>query len=143
MSFKPTQSEVQAFMHEFQLCVFSSLGPKGQPQSATISFSENDSLELIVGTSTLSRKYANLKRDARMSMTVTDPERRYTLQYEGLAAELTQDQMNIYAPEHFRKLPGSLPFKDIPNQGYFLCKPVWVRFSYCSSSPWELTEFRF
>ncbi|HMH69945.1 MAG TPA: pyridoxamine 5'-phosphate oxidase family protein [Candidatus Saccharimonadales bacterium] len=119
------------------------VGPNGQPQAANVAFSQNDQLELIIGTSATSRKALNIDRDLRVAYEVTDPDRRYTVQFEGIAHRLSSDEFAEREATHFAKLPGSLPFKDIKGQVYFLLQPTWVRFSDCGVHPWAVTEFQF
>lgn len=139
----PTKNELQQFLHQHQHCVVSTLGPDGAPQGATVAFSENSQLNLIIGTSTSSRKYANLRRDPRIAITITNPEKRFTVQYQGAAHTLTPKEFAAHEKGHFAKLPGSLPFKDVPDQAYLLITPSLIRFSDCSVFPWLVTEFQF
>jgi uncharacterized pyridoxamine 5'-phosphate oxidase family protein len=140
---QPTMSEVAGFLNEQQLGRVATLGPEGQPQVANVAFSQNDMLELIIGTSGVSRKARNIGRDRRVAFESTDSDKRYTLQFEGRAKKLTREEFEKRAAAHFEKLPGSLPFKDIEGQVYFLLEPTWVRFSDCTVYPWAATEFTF
>ena len=140
---QPTKQELKEFLGRYQNCVISSLGPDGEPQAANVAFSENDALELIIGTSVSSRKYANIVRDPRVAVTVTDTDDRLTVQYQGTAEVLSKAEFMARQTDHFIKLPGSLPFKDLPDQVYFLIKPTWIRFSDCNPHPWVITEFEF
>lgn len=137
----PTKEELREFLSRQQLCVVSTIGPDGAPQSATVAFSENGDLQLIIGTSLSSRKYANLQRDPHIAVNVTDAENRLTVQYQGTAKVLSKEEFQARETEHFIKLPGSLPFKDLPDQVYFLITPTWIRFSDCNPHPWQITEF--
>jgi hypothetical protein len=140
VGFSPSATQVRDFLHGFELCVVATLGKDGRPQTATVAFSENDALQLVIGTSVHSRKSDNLERDSRLAMTVTDPDQRYTVQYEGIARRLSSVEMLSFHDQHYGKLPGSLPFKDLPDQAFFLITPTYVRFSDCSIHPWLLTE---
>ena len=140
---QPTIEEVAGFLNAQQLGRIGTLGLEGQPQIANVAFSENNRLELIIGTSESSRKAANIARNTRVAFEATDPDKRYTVQFEGHARKLSKDEFESRAPDHFKKLPGSLPFIDIQGQVYFLLEPVWVRFSECTVYPWAATEFTF
>jgi len=140
---RPTMEEVADFLDTQQLGTLATLGPNGQPQAARVAFSQNRQLELIIGTDEHSRKALNIEADPRVAYEVTDSQKRYTFQFEGMARRLSSEEFEPRAEEHFRKLPGSLPFKDIEGQVYFLLEPVWARFSDCNPHPWVLTEFRF
>ena len=138
---RPTEAEVADWLNTVPLGVLSTLGPEGQPQAATVAFSETNALELIIGTSETSRKAANIARDKRVSYTATEPEQRNTNQYEGTARKLTDEEMYEYAERHFKKLPYSAPFRNVKGQCYFLLTPVWARFSDCNPYPWVTTVF--
>jgi len=135
--------EIEAFLNTQQLGRIATIGPEGQPQLANVAFSQNHKLELVIGTSASSRKARNIERDSRVAFEATDPEKRYTVQFEGNARRLSHEEFDARAQDHFNKLPGSLPFKDIPGQAYFLLEPTWVRFSDCSVRPWAITELEF
>jgi hypothetical protein len=137
----PTKHEVVGFLNTQQLGRIATLGSNGQPQIANVAFSQNDALELIIGTSETSRKAINIMRDSRVAFEATDPEKRYTVQFEGNAHRLSPEEFESRSKAHFEKLPGSLPFKDITGQAHFLLKPTWVRFSDCSGASWVVTEF--
>lgn len=139
--YAPTPDQILEFLNTQQLCTFATLADDGRPQAATVAFSEHPNLELIVGTSVSSRKAANIARDGRVAITVTDPDKRYTVQYEGIGQGITQAELAHYEAAHFAKQPGSLPFKDLPDQFYILVKPLFVRFSDCNPYPWRLTEY--
>jgi hypothetical protein len=140
---QPSLVEVAAFLNTQQLGRVATLGPDGQPQIANVAFSQNDQLELLIGTSELSRKARNINHDSRVAFEATDPDKRYTVQFEGHAKLLTRGEFEERAAAHFEKLPGSLPFKDIQGQAYFLLQPTWARFSDCTVYPWAATEFTF
>ncbi len=140
---QPTLGEVAAFLDTQQLGRIATLGPDGQPQIANVAFSQNDRLDLLIGTSELSRKARNIRHDSRVAFEATDSDKRYTVQFEGNARLLTHDELEERVPAHFEKLPGSLPFKDIQGQAYFLLEPTWVRFSDCTVYPWAASEFTF
>ena len=137
------QSEVVTFLHTNPLGVLATVGPKGEPQAATVAFSENAELELIIGTANTSRKNINIGRDERVAFTVTDPESRFTVQYEGVAEVLSAGDFARYEASHFAKLPMSLPFKDIPGQVYLRVRPKLVRYTDCNPTPWMTTIFTF
>lgn len=141
--YAPTTDQILAFLNTQRLCTFATVADDGRPQAATVAFSEHQGLRLVIGTSVASRKATNIARDGRVAITVTDPDKRYTVQYEGIGQGITQAELVPYEAAHFAKQPGSLPFKDLPDQFYILVKPLFVRFSDCNPYPWRLTEYRF
>lgn len=139
---QPTREEVDDWLRDQILCVLSTLDESGAPMSATVAFSVTRDGNLIVGTDEDSRKSHNIDRDDRVAMTVTDPERRITVQLQGTATKLTHaDFESLYAKEHYRLRPNSLPFKDAPGQCHILIKPTHIKFSDVAAKPWAITEF--
>jgi len=138
--FKPTQEEAFAFLDTQILCVLSTLDATGQPHGSTVSFSQTSALQFIIGTDIKSRKSVNMQHDGRVALTITDAEKRYTVQATGQAKLIDAQEFEGFADEHYRKLPHSLPFKDIKDQVHFLITPTSVRFSDCSAWPWVVTE---
>jgi hypothetical protein len=138
---QPTITELADFLWSQPLGVLSTVGPNGEPEAAAVAFSENDRLELVFGTADASRKALNIAEDTRVAFTVTDPDKRYTVQLKGIAHRLTDEEFAERADVHFAKLPASLPFRGLPGQAYFVVVPTFVKFSDCNPHPWEITEF--
>ena len=108
--------------------VLSTVNQEGQPESAVVGFGETDDLELIFGTSQLSRKAKNISQNDRVAV-VIGWTNEGTLQYEGTARLLTGSEAEKYAEIYYQKSPGSRRYRDDPNERYFLITPGWLRFS--------------
>jgi uncharacterized pyridoxamine 5'-phosphate oxidase family protein len=141
--YRPNKKEVFDFLDSQMLGEVATLDQSGQPQVATVAFSQTDDLKIIIGTDENSRKSQNIENDSRVAFVATDPAQRYTVQLDGKAKRLTTQEFDEYAEAHFEKLPASAPFRDVKGQCYFLITPHWLRFSDCNSYPWVLTEFTF
>jgi nitroimidazol reductase NimA-like FMN-containing flavoprotein (pyridoxamine 5'-phosphate oxidase superfamily) len=139
----PTLDDLRAFLKTQQLCVVSTLAADGRPMGAMVAFSEDDQLHLMIGTSVRSRKYANLSHDPRIAVTVSDPAQRLTMQYEGRVRQLEGEELARRQEAHYAKLPGSLPFKDLPDQAFFTIEPVHIQFSDVGQKPWTVAKFDF
>lgn len=138
----PTKQDLIDFLDSQMLCVISSIGEGGYPNSATVAFSSNDDLELVIGTNAKSRKAANFARDNKVAMTITDAERRWTVQLEGNVSPLSWEEFEAkYGEKHYKKLPFSLPFKDIPDQTNFRITPTRIKLTEANKKPWVVTEF--
>ena len=140
-AWRPSRSELSGFLREQVLTTLSSLDADGAPESATVAFSETDDGKFLIGTSQSSRKARNVEADPRVAMTVTDAERRYTVQIKGLAQKLSDTAFAALAEEHYRQRPESLPFRDDPNQVHILVSPTEIRFSDVSVHPWTVTTY--
>lgn len=138
---QPDRSELGDWLRSQVLCSLATLDTNGQPEVATVAFSETDQGDFIVGTSQSSRKSQNIDGDSRVAMVVTDPSDRYTAQIKGTAQKLSDVAFAALADTHYKQRPESLPFKDDPSQTHILVSPEEVRFSDCSVSPWLTTTF--
>ena len=138
---RPSREQVSEFLRSQTLCTFITVDESGAPQGATVAFSETADGEFIVGTSQTSRKATNVGVDEHVAMVVTDDEKRYTVQLEGVARKLGDDEFAELSEEHYNQLPASRPFKDEPGQVHILISSHHLRFSDCSVHPWVLTEF--
>lgn len=141
MSFQPTRTELSQFLKDQPLCTVATINPEGVPNAATVAFSETVKGDFIIGTDTKSRKSVNIDTNPNVAMTITDVDKRYTVQLEGLAHKLSPQEFELYAEEHYRQLPNSRPYKDAPGQVSIMIKPTHIRFSDVSSYPWVVTDF--
>lgn len=141
-AFHPTREQVNEFIQATVIGVLSTLDSDGAPMGATVAFSTTANGCLLVGTQASSRKSQNISGDPRVAVTITDADKRYTLQLEGIARKLTSEEFERdYAAEHYRQRPESLPFKDRPGECHILVEPLHIRFADCNASPWVTTEF--
>lgn len=138
--FRPSATELYEWLDKQILCTIGTVGEGGYPNAATVAFSQSAALECVIITDTNSRKAANMRRDDKVSLTITNENQRYTVQLEGRARELSWEEFAPYEQHHYEKLPFSLPFKDIPGQAPFLITPVHLRFSDVSVRPWQTTD---
>lgn len=139
---KLTRQDLYEFLDSQVLCVITTQGIDGYPNSATVAFSSNDDLEFVIGTSVASRKASNIVRNSKVAMTITDADKRWTVQLEGDARQLTPEEFQEkYSEKHYSKLPFSLPFKDLPDQTNYVIVPVHLRLSDVSQKPWQTYDF--
>src|SRR5687767_2341326 len=120
---------IRDFLHGYDLCVLSTTNAEGKPESALVGFSDNDTYKLLIGTTTSSRKYANIKTNPNISVVIGWNEG-ISLQYEGVARILQKGQeLDSYLENHFTKLPGARKYKDNPEQCYIITEPRWLRYT--------------
>jgi uncharacterized pyridoxamine 5'-phosphate oxidase family protein len=55
------KDQVFAFLKERPLCVVSTVTSDSRPEAAFVGFTCNEKLQIVIGTSNNSRKYANLQ----------------------------------------------------------------------------------
>ncbi len=123
------------------LCTIASLGDDGYPNAASVAFSHTADLTFIFSTDDSTRKAANIARNSKVAITVTDIESRVTMQAEAIATKLSREEFSEqYEAYHFEKLPFTRFFKDIPTMSFYILKPVHIKLTDINEKPWRVTE---
>lgn len=136
-----TSLEILAFLDAHTLCVLSTADEKGKPEAAVVGFSVHDDFQMIVATSSETRKLANVIVNPQVAVVVWDGSQ--TLQFEGKAHVLEGKEIAEWQPKHFAKRQGSQKYKDDPNERYILIEPTWLRFTDASRHPWHVDDLTF
>jgi len=129
------------FIADRSLCVIATVGQDTKPESAIVGFSHTERLELIIGTSNKSRKYANLLQKPYVAIVIGDETGE--VQYEGNVEIVSGGEYRSMVEEaHIKKLPGAAEYREDPSQVYIKVRPVWVRFLKhgANGGVWEYTE---
>ena len=142
MQFQATIEDVCAYMSEHKTCVLATKGPDNRPQAATVGFSVNGRLELLIGMSEESRKAGNIRRFPWVAVVVTDESRNLTVQYEGEAALADELDLNSRMEAHLEQVPGAKRYLGRDDQVWFIVRPHLVRMSQGSGDGYEVVEFR-
>lgn len=137
------KQNVLAFIKTKPHTIISTIGPNNQPESALIGFGETDDLELIFGTYNTSRKYKNLQKNNKVALVIGWDEDFITVQYEGVASELTAKEIEKYVPLYHKKVPAAAAYTSHPAQTYWKVSPVWIRYSNLSGDEEKIVEFTF
>ena len=127
------------FIKKHELAVIATVSNEGKPEDAVIGFGETSKLELFFGTYKTSRKYKNLKSNPHTAF-VIGWEDGQTVQYEGMAEEVTGEVAQPYKDLYFAKNPGAQRYENHPDQTYFKVTPRWIRFSNIQKDPEEVFE---
>ncbi len=135
------KDKVLAFLKTQQLCVLSTVSKDGLPESAVMGFSENDQLELTLGTEKSSRKYKNLLFSPSVSIVIGGLEG-ITVQYDGTARVLDEAEARVSLKNHLRKLPIAEKFASRPGQVWIKVTPKWLRYTDTKKEPQEIEELR-
>jgi general stress protein 26 len=119
---------VYKFMRQHQIAVVSSITKNGMPQSALVGIAVSTDLEIVFDTIKTSRKYENIINDPSVALVIGwDDET--TVQYEGLATELT-DVDDHYREIYYSVYPdGRERAKTWPGLVHFKVSPRWIRYS--------------
>ncbi len=144
MDIQEAKKRIMDFMKENMLTVISTVDFDGnKPESAVIAFAQKDNFELIFGTSNKTRKYRNLQKNQNASFVIGWDSEKGTVQYEGVARELSDEESKEYSSILITKNPRSEKFVDKKDQRYFLVKPTWIRILDMTKHPDEIFEINF
>lgn len=142
----PQQTQtILAFMKAHPLSIIATNSSGSAPESALVAFAELPDLGLLFQTRTLSRKYANLTRDPKVSFVIggsADDHR--TLQYEGIAKPVEPGDLEKYI-EIFvaKKTPTTETFLRHPDARVYKVTPTWLRYSDYTTKPPAILEHTF
>ena len=133
--------QLHDLLHSQVVCIIATNGRDGYPNTATVAFSHTTDLGIIFSTDNSTRKAANIARDNRIAVTVTDAGKRITMQAECTVTTLSLDEFDKkYAEKHFQKLPFTRLFRDIPSMTFYIAKPVRMKLTDINQKPWHVTE---
>lgn len=133
---------ISAFLDTFILGTISTVTPDNKPEAAYVGFTHSKNLEMIIGTSNLTRKYQNIQQNPHVAMVIASTEGE--VQYEGVIKEITQEEYNsLIDSGMFKHLPGIEKYRSDPHQVYLRITPTWVRFIQHDETDAieEITEF--
>lgn len=119
--------KVHDFLHWNQTCVLATVNAGGNPQAATVGFSHDKNFNLFIGTNRSSRKYSNIRTRPEVAA-VIGTEGPVTVQYEGVAREISVHDQEQRIKEHIEKVPGAQKFVGDEGQTWFLISPTWLRY---------------
>jgi nitroimidazol reductase NimA-like FMN-containing flavoprotein (pyridoxamine 5'-phosphate oxidase superfamily) len=138
------KQKIFEFLNKNELGVISTVhSNENTPESAVIGFGNNESLEIVFGTSNSTRKYMNLKSNPNVSFVIGWSSEAGTIQYEGSANELTKEEAMKYGNLLIEKNVNNKKYLDSDKQKYFLVKTKWIRFLDNSSIHPEIYELSF
>jgi pyridoxine/pyridoxamine 5'-phosphate oxidase len=121
-------------MQQYRYGVVSSVSPKGVAQSALVGIAVTPELEIIFDTVRPSRKYANLLRQPACSFVVGWGGEQ-TVQFEGVAEELSDEGRERYLEMYFAVWPECRAHLQWPDITHFVVRPTWIRYSDYDQSP--------
>lgn len=143
-------NELVEFMRANPLATVATVSAGGAPEAALVGVAVSERLELVFDTLDTSRKFLNVKQEARIAV-VFGAARAYVIgkhdersvQYEGMAdipngEELTRVQEEIY----FRQFPDGRSRMKWAHIAYVRVTPEWIRYSDYNVSPPQIVELR-
>ncbi len=144
MDKEEAKKRIMEFMGENILTVISTIDMDGnKPESAVIAFAQTENFELIFGTLAISRKYKNLQKNPNVSFVIGWNAETGTVQYEGTAKELSDEESPAYAQILANKNPRAGRYITKKSPRLFLVKPTWIRILDMIKNPDETFEITF
>jgi pyridoxine/pyridoxamine 5'-phosphate oxidase len=125
-----TKSDLLRYMRSCRLAVVSSIGSRGEPQSALVGIATTENHEVIFDTVLDSRKHQNLVHDPRTAIVLAGPGEK-TLQFEGTAQPVSAASQEDAAllEGYFAVWPDGRSRLTWPNIAYWRVSPMWARYS--------------
>lgn len=144
MTNETIRQKVLNFLDLNELGVISTIHTdKPGPESAVVGFGNTEELELIFGTSIKSRKYRNIQTDPHVSFVIGWSSTLGSVQYEGIARELSDKELDHYLPFHLKKNELRKKFVSQADQRYFVVQPTWIRLLDNAGNPPDVFEINF
>lgn len=137
-----TKEDVLKFIKIHNLAVVATVGVDNKPQAAVVEYGEFDDLTIIIDLDNTSRKYKNLQTNKNVALVIGWDEN-ITVQLEGEAYELKNDELKKAQESYFAKNPKAKKWANEPSIAYFVIKPNWIRYSDLNQTPWLVKEFNF
>lgn len=125
---------VKRFLDQFETCVIATVSKSGQPGAATVGFSVDEDLKIIIATNEKTKKASNIAENNRVAL-VIGFEGSKTVQIEGIAEKLDKETGSERIKLHFEKVPGAKKFAGETGQNYYLITPTWLRFTDYTQNP--------
>ncbi len=130
------------FIKQQPLATISTISGDMKPQAAVIGFGQTENLEIIFGTDSSSRKYKSLKTNPSVALVIGWVGSK-TVQYEGIASELTSNDLHLVRENYWSKNPDAEKHHKNEGERYFIVKPNWIRYTDLSKEPWEIIALEF
>ena len=137
-----TKEFIFNFIKQHILAIISTATANGNPEAALVGFAISHDLEIVFDTVKTSRKYKNLMKNPAVAV-VIGWDNETTLQYEGIATELSGDEADHYKEIYFEVYPdGRERTKTWPDIVHFKITPNWIKYSNFNE-PVMIEEMRF
>jgi len=122
------KQKILDFVQALKLGVVSTVTEQGTPQAAVVEFAMTKDMEIVFNTFTTYRKYANLLKNPHVAFAI-GWDHDVTVQYEGIARELSGDEEKKYKEIFAQKITNASKWDSFPETRYFAVKPTWIRYN--------------
>jgi general stress protein 26 len=124
-----TKDFIYSFIKQHNLAVLTTISKEERPEAALVGFAISEDLELVFDTVKTSRKYPNLLRNPFVAV-VIGCDNETTVQYEGIATELSGPEAGYYKEIYFDVYKdGRERAETWPHIVHFKITPNWIRYS--------------
>ena len=130
------------FIKNCKLAVLSTVSVENKSESAVLEFGQTDELEIVFDCFESAKKYRNLQTNPNVSVVVGWDDN-ITVQYEGVAKEVFDEEKKKYQELYWQKNPDARRWADREGIKYFKIVPTWIRYSDLNEKPWKIIELEF
>jgi hypothetical protein len=134
-----TREGLLRFLQKNRLGVISTISDVGDPQSALVGIAVTDRFEIVFDTLGSTRKCQNLRKRPKISV-VVGWEQEITVQYEGIADEPTDPELERLKADYFAVYPECMSHQKWEGITYVRIRPTWIRYSDFNPNG-EIVEF--
>ncbi len=135
-------ARIAAFLATEPHGVISTVHADGSVESALVAVSEAPDLTITIGTDKGTRKFANILREPRVALVVTDNDS-IEVQLEGRARVTEGNEHEACKERHIAKNPKTVKYANDPGQRFIVIEPTWIRFTDRRTEPTTVEELRF
>ncbi len=136
------QTLIYEFVAQCKLGVLGTVSAENEPQSALVGIAVTPRLEIVFDTLRSTRKYRNLRACPACSFAIGWAAEQ-TVQYQGIAEELTESNAEEYRRIYFSVWPDGPSRLTWPGIVYFVVRPSWIRYSDFAQAPALVHEVDF
>lgn len=139
------KAKIQDFIGKNVLAVVSTIHTDmSGPESAVVGFAETHDFNIYFATSNTSRKFKNIEKNPNISLVIGWSGELGTVQYEGTASLVQQDERAVSIELLSKKNPYfAKVIATKTDTVVFKVKPRWIRFLDSSAKPQNIYELNF
>jgi hypothetical protein len=134
-----TRDELVRFLRRYKLMVQASVASDRAPQAAVVGFAVSDALEIVFDTVESTRKFQNLRGDARIAL-VVGWDHDATAQIEGVVDFPTGAEGDRIRQLYFSVYPDGRDRLAWPGITHVRVRPSWIRYSDFTGDPPVIIE---
>ncbi|MEX0731980.1 MAG: pyridoxamine 5'-phosphate oxidase family protein [Aquisalimonadaceae bacterium] len=134
-----TRQQLFAFIQAHELAVLSTVSPSRLPEAALVGIAVTSDVEILFDTARCSRKYHNLRDNGSVAM-VIGWNNSTTMQLEGKAAELVDDELDPCRDIYLARFPEGRRRAEQLDIAYFRVRPQWIRYTNYNQFPPRVME---